>query len=108
MTWTGILARRLRGPAPASPLRPLYPLELVKDIHPPVLAFYGGLDKNIPISDVEDMKAALAQAGHGRDRIEVFMDAQHGFFADYRPSYNEADAKDAWKQMLAWFRKTVK
>jgi carboxymethylenebutenolidase len=99
---------QLRGPVPASPLRPLYPLELVKDIHPPVLAFYGGLDKNIRVSDVEDMKAALAQAGHRSDQIEVFMDAQHGFFADYRPSYNEADAKDAWKQMLGWFKKNVR
>jgi carboxymethylenebutenolidase len=34
----------------------------------------------------------------------VFPDAQHGFNADYRPSYNEADAKEAWSRMLAWFR----
>jgi carboxymethylenebutenolidase len=98
---------QLRGPATPSPLRPLYPLELVKDIKPPMLAFYGGLDKGIPVSDVEDMKVALSQAGHLGDDIQIFMDAQHGFFADYRPSYNEADAKDAWKQMLAWFKKRV-
>jgi carboxymethylenebutenolidase len=99
---------QLRGPAQRSALRPLYPLDLAKEIKPPVLAFYGGLDRNIPVSDVEDMKAALAQAGHTKDRIEVFMDAQHGFFADYRSSYNEADAKDAWTQMLAWFRKSLR
>jgi carboxymethylenebutenolidase len=98
---------QLRAPAAVSPLRPLYPLDLVKDINAPMLAFYGGLDKGIPISDVEDMKAALATAGHTKDNIQVFMDAQHGFFADYRPSYNEADAKDAWMQMLGWFKKNV-
>jgi carboxymethylenebutenolidase len=32
------------------------------------------------------------------------MDAEHGFFADYRPSYNEADAKLAWAKTLAWFK----
>ncbi|HEY1629680.1 MAG TPA: dienelactone hydrolase family protein [Rhizomicrobium sp.] len=99
---------QLRAPANVSPLRPLYPLDLVKDINAPMLAFYGGLDKGIPVSDVEDMKAALAAAGHTKDNIQVFMDAQHGFFADYRPSYNEADAKDAWMQMLGWFKKYVR
>jgi dienelactone hydrolase len=28
----------------------------------------------------------------------------HGFLADYRPSYNAADAKDGWARMLAWFK----
>jgi len=35
----------------------------------------------------------------------VFMDAGHGFFADYRPSYNEKDAQAGWAELLAWFRK---
>ena len=35
---------------------------------------------------------------------KVYPDAQHGFNADYRPSYNAADAKDAWARMLAWFK----
>ena len=38
-------------------------------------------------------------------QIIVYPDAQHGFNADYRPSYNEADAKDAWRRMLDWFKK---
>ena len=37
--------------------------------------------------------------------LHVFMDAQHGFFADYRASYNAADAKEGWKELLAWMRK---
>jgi carboxymethylenebutenolidase len=94
---------QLRGPAMRTPLRPLYPLDIVKDLKAPVLGFYGGLDKNIPVSDVEAMRAALAQAGKLDCRIDVFMDAQHGFFADYRPSYNARDATDAWTQSRAWF-----
>jgi carboxymethylenebutenolidase len=77
----------------------------VKELHAPVLGFYGGLDKGIPVSDVEAMRVALAQAGKLDCEMEVFMDAQHGFFADYRESYNPADAAIAWKRSLAWLRK---
>jgi carboxymethylenebutenolidase len=96
---------QLRGPATPSPLRPFYPLDLVDDLHAPVLGLYAGLDRNIPVSDVEDMRAALAQAGKLNCDMHVFMDAQHGFFADYRSSYNAADATEGWKEMLAWMRK---
>jgi carboxymethylenebutenolidase len=96
---------QLRGPTTVNPLRPKYPLELVNQINAPVLGFYGGEDKGIPISDVEDMRAELAKAGKLKSQLQVFMDAGHGFFADYRPSYNEKDAKQAWGEMLAWFRK---
>jgi carboxymethylenebutenolidase len=95
---------QLRAPAMRSPLRPLYPLELVSRIDAPVIAFYGGKDQGIPVSDVEAMRAALAGAGKRDWHIDVFMDAGHGFFADYRPSYDEADAKLAWSRTLAWFR----
>jgi carboxymethylenebutenolidase len=32
------------------------------------------------------------------------MDAGHGFFADYRPSYNEKDAQTGWHELQDWFR----
>lgn len=94
----------LRAPAPRSPLRPLYPLDLASKISAPVVAFYGGKDQGIPVSDVEAMRAALAKAGKRDCDITVLMDAEHGFFADYRPSYNEADAKLAWAKTLGWFK----
>ena len=31
--------------------------------------------------------------------------APHGFHADYRPSYRQDAAEDAWNQMIAWFKK---
>lgn len=96
---------QLRGPAQRSPLRPLYPLDLVKEMHAPVLGFYGGLDKGIPVSDVEDMRAELAKAGKLDCELEVFMDAPHGFFADYRDSYNAKDAKLAWARAEAWLKR---
>ena len=35
----------------------------------------------------------------------MYPDAQHGFNADYRPSYKKDDAQDAWKKMLTFFKK---
>jgi carboxymethylenebutenolidase len=101
VAWYG----QLRGPQPPSPLRPRYPLDLVSELKAPVLGLYGGQDQGIPVSDVEAMRAALAQAGKRNCQLEVFMDAGHGFFADYRPSYNQKDAETGWREALSWFRK---
>jgi carboxymethylenebutenolidase len=94
----------LRGPQPVNPLRPKYPLDIADEVKAPVLGLYGGLDKGITAADIADMNAALQKAGHRKSHIETFADAQHGFFADYRPSYNEKDAKQGWSKLLAWFR----
>jgi carboxymethylenebutenolidase len=85
-------------------LRPKSAIDLAPDIKAPVLGLYGGLDQGISAADRDAMTAALAAAGNTKSRIDVFPDAQHGFNADYRPSYNEKDAKEAWSRMLAWFK----
>jgi len=54
---------------------------------------------------VEQMRAALKAANNTTSEIVVYPEAPHGFNADYRPSYREDDAKDAWAKMLAWFKK---
>src|SRR5437870_2346608 len=84
-------------------LQPANPLDVVARIKAPVLGLYGGQDQGIPASDIEKMRAALKKAGKKADII-VYPDAQHGFNADYRPSYNAADAQDGWQRLLAWFR----
>jgi carboxymethylenebutenolidase len=35
----------------------------------------------------------------------VRPDAPHAFFADYRPSYREKEAKDGWQRLQAWFKR---
>src|ERR1700749_292700 len=87
-----------------SPLRPKTAIDLAPDLHAPVLGLYAGLDHNITAADIDAMRAALAKAGKTTSRIDVFADAQHGFNADYRDSYNEKDAKEGWSRMLAWFK----
>jgi carboxymethylenebutenolidase len=74
------------------------------ELKAPVLGLYGGLDQGIPQTDVEAARAALKAAGKTESDIHVYPDAQHGFHADYRASYNEADAKDGWARMLAFLK----
>jgi carboxymethylenebutenolidase len=54
------------------------------------------------------MRAALKAAGGGaaaQSEIVVYPDAPHGFHADYRPSYRDADAQDGEKHLFAWLAK---
>ena len=69
-----------------------------------VIGFYGGKDTGILPEHVAAMRKALADAGDADSRIIVYPDAQHGFNADYRPSFNAVDAKEAWTNMLSWFQ----
>jgi carboxymethylenebutenolidase len=96
--WYGPLAGKTNS------LRPKTAIDLAAEVKAPVLGLYAGLDKGITAADIDAMRAALAKAGNTKSRIDVFPDAQHGFNADYRDTYNEKDAKDAWARMLAWFR----
>jgi carboxymethylenebutenolidase len=79
----------------------LWPIDRVQALHAPVLGLYGakdGLAAGVPA-----MREALAKAGKTQSEIIVYPDAGHGFHADYRASYNPADAADGWKRMLAFF-----
>ena len=88
----------------ATPLQPKYPIDVAAQLKAPVLGLYGGQDQGIPLTDVEKMRAALAAAKQPSE-IHVYPEAPHGFHADYRPSFREADARDAWRRCLEWFRK---
>jgi carboxymethylenebutenolidase len=85
-------------------LQPTYPLDVASQLTAPVLGLYGGRDAGIPVEDVEKMRAALRSANEPSE-IVLFPEAEHGFHADYRPSYQAETAKDAWRQCLAWFRR---
>ncbi len=81
-------------------------LDVAAKTHAPVLGFYGGLDTHIPQGQVEMMKKELAANPKKLgSEIIVYPDAQHGFNADYRPSYNKADASDAWAKMVSFMKK---
>jgi carboxymethylenebutenolidase len=88
----------------ATPNTPRHPVDVAGDLKAPVLGLYGGKDAGIPLDTVEKMRAALKAAGNNSEII-VYPDADHGFHADYRPSYDKAAATDAWQKLQAWFKK---
>lgn len=93
---------RLSGPT--NETTPKQPLEVAGDLKAPVLGLYGGRDTGIPVDQVEQMKLVLKNV-NSKSMIQLYPEAPHGFNADYRPSYREVDAKDAWQRMLIWFKK---
>jgi carboxymethylenebutenolidase len=90
--------------SPPNPDWPKSPLELAPDMKAPVLGLYGEADQGIPVAQVEEMKAALKAAGKMAE-FKIYPGAPHAFHADYRPSYRQEAAEDAWGQMAAWFKK---
>lgn len=87
-------------------LQPEYPVDVAGRLGAPVLGLYGGADTGIPLESVEQMKTALAAGNEASraSRFVVYPTAQHAFHADYRPSYDEASAKDGWQRCLDWLR----
>jgi carboxymethylenebutenolidase len=79
-------------------------IELAPDVKAPVLGLYGAEDTGIKVEQVKEMEEKL-KAAKKTAEFKIYPGAPHGFHADYRPSYRKEAAEDAWKQMLAWFKK---
>ena len=94
-----------------SALTPKHPLELGAGLKAPVLGLYGGQDGGIPLTSVNQMKDALAEAGAKGNaaakasEFVVYPAAPHAFHADYRPSYRKEAADDGFKRALEFFKR---
>lgn len=86
---------------------PENPIDIAGKLHGPLLGLYGGKDTGIPVASVEQARQVLAKgnAASKGSELKVFPNSGHAFFADYRASYVEADAKEGWTLALDWFRK---
>jgi len=87
-----------------SPIQPQTALDVAADLKCPMLGLYGGKDAGIPV-DLVRQAEAKAKAAHKTVDIVIYPDAPHGFHADYRPSYRQAEAEDAWQRALRWLRR---
>jgi carboxymethylenebutenolidase len=98
--------------APGRPLEsasgPVSGFDVAKDIKSPFLGLFGGKDQNPKPEDAQRFGEMLRQNGNKNVEIVIYPDSGHAFHADYRPSYNKADADDAWKRCTAWFEKYLK
>jgi carboxymethylenebutenolidase len=83
-------------------LQPMHPIDVAAKITAPVLGLYGAADTGIPVASLDQMKAALGATT--KSSFQVYPEAPHAFFADYRPSYREAPAKDGWQRLLDWMK----
>nr|WP_315212343.1 dienelactone hydrolase family protein [uncultured Duganella sp.] len=97
VAWYG----RLIGTSNAN--TPRHPIDIAATLNVPVLGLYGEKDTGITQDSVKAMQAMLAK-GPNKSTFVIYPNSGHAFHADYRPSYVEADAKDGWGRMLAWFR----
>ena len=102
VAWYGPPAR----PYPDSP-NPVTGFDVAKDIKAPFLGLYGETDQGPKPEDAKKLGEMLKH--HNADaEVVIYPGVGHGFFADYRPSYNAAAAADAWKRCIALFDKTLK
>ena len=76
-------------------------------LHGPMLFFWGGVDAHIPQEQIRAVIDAVRQAKKTFVNVE-FSDADHGFFCDARPSYNQAAAKQAWDLSLQFLSTYLK
>lgn len=86
-----------------TPNQPSWPINVAHVMRVPSLGLYGGADPSIPLDAVEKMRAELRKAPVAGEII-VYDGAPHAFFADYRESYRESAAKDAFARALGFLR----
>jgi carboxymethylenebutenolidase len=75
------------------------PIDYVNGLNAPVLAFFGGKDAFIPITEVDEFRDALKTA-----EVVFYPDADHGFMCDDRPSFHPVHSKEAWARTIKFFK----
>lgn len=85
-------------------LRPTDPIDYGDKIKVPVLGLYSGIDAFVKQETIAKMRGLINQSGSGSE-IVVFPNVDHGFNADYRPSYDKSAATYAQKLANDWLKK---
>ncbi|WP_397409704.1 dienelactone hydrolase family protein [Polaromonas sp.] len=85
-------------------LRPQDPIDYGDKIKVPVLGLYSGIDAFVKQETIAKMRGLINKSGSGSE-IVVFPNVDHGFNADYRPSYDKAAATYAQKLANDWLKK---
>jgi carboxymethylenebutenolidase len=83
------------------------PIDLVRNITAPVLAFYGGQDTFINAQVRDELETALKRYNKTYE-TKTYPDAGHAFNNDTGPRYSQTAADDAWGIMLRFFGRHLK
>ncbi len=86
-----------------SEIKPQDPIDIGDSLTVPVLGMYAGLDTYIKEDVVQAMRDKLAKGSSGSEVI-IFPGVNHGFNADYRPTYDKTAAEYAWKLARDWLK----
>ncbi|MDQ3908550.1 MAG: dienelactone hydrolase family protein [Acidobacteriota bacterium] len=76
----------------------------LENLRAPVLGIYAGKDDFVTPDSVRELERRLDELGKPNE-MHIYEDADHAFFNDQRPEvYNAADAADAWRRTIDFFR----
>jgi carboxymethylenebutenolidase len=86
--------------------------EKLKSFNATLLGVFGEEDRGIPAASVRQFEEALKKDGKKVEHVHLYK-AGHGFMRPNNgpdkpnPAYREAEAKDAWQRIDAFFAKTL-
>jgi carboxymethylenebutenolidase len=87
--------------------KPKEPLDYAPDLRCPLLAFFGDCDEFVPMGDVRELEARLAQASPPAE-VVVYPDVGHAFLNDTRPdAFRPDEAARAWARSVGFLRETL-
>jgi carboxymethylenebutenolidase len=90
--------------AQSTPERPTAPLELADKLSCALLAAVGAEDQNPSPALGAELRERAAASGH-EVKVDVYEDAGHAFFADYRPNYRPAAAAKLWGEIVPFLQR---
>jgi carboxymethylenebutenolidase len=88
----------------STPARPNPPLELAGRLRCPLLAAIGAEDQNPSPAIGEQLRARARESGQ-EVKVDVYDDAGHAFFADYRPTYRPEPAAKLWREVVPFLER---
>jgi carboxymethylenebutenolidase len=102
--WGG---RVVAGGDDITPQQPVAPVEMLETLRGPVLGIFG-LDDSSPSPDeVDALESELVRLGRSYE-FHRYVGAGHGFFYEDRPAnYRAEQARDGWKKVDDFLRRTI-
>ena len=80
-------------------------IDMIQNLQCPLLGLFGETDANPTPDHVHQLEQSLV-ANNKQYEFTVYPDpVGHGFFCEYRPSYNQEAAVDGWSQIFRFFGK---
>ena len=105
--WGGFITRA-NPTQVTTPQRPTPVIDLVDQLHCPLLAVFGAEDQSPSPTDAAELRSRLEKTGKTAT-VKIFENAGHAFFADYRPEqYREGPAFELWPQVVSFFETHLK